>query len=53
MHSIGLSLVFLILALVFELLAAINVPSNGRISWGWLGLFFYFLMILVNRTAGV
>lgn len=38
----------LILALVFLGLAAFNIPSPPRLSWGWLGLFLFALVQLVG-----
>lgn len=35
------------LALVLLLLAALNVPSHPRANFGWFGMFFWLLSILI------
>lgn len=42
------SQIILLLALVFLGLAAFNIPSPPRLSWGWLGLFLLALVQLVG-----
>jgi hypothetical protein len=41
---ISVSAVLLVFAFVFLCLAALNVPSHPRISWGWLGLAIWMLV---------
>lgn len=44
----SLPFVLQLIALILVLLAALNIPSNSRISWGWLGLAFWFLSFMLG-----
>lgn len=41
------------LAVVLLLLAGVNCPAPPRLSLGWLGLFFWFLVALLGGALGV
>lgn len=43
----SVTLVLHVAAIVCLALAAVNVPSGAQISLGWLGLFFWFLPLVV------
>ncbi len=46
---ITINLFIMVLALVFLLLAALKVPEPERYpSWGWLGMFFWLLSVVIH-----
>jgi hypothetical protein len=46
-----ITLVLQVVALVLLLLAALNIPQNPRISWGWLGMFFWLLSLMLAAVS--
>ena len=42
------SLILIVLAFIFALLAAFRAPSPPPIDWGWLGVTFWFASMLVG-----
>lgn len=45
----NVSIILLLVAVICWFLAAISVPS-GRVSLGWLGMFFFGLSLLVGNV---
>lgn len=43
-----ISMVFMILALIMLILAAANFPKESPVSFGWLGMAFWALAIIVG-----
>ena len=43
-------LIVMVFALVFLALAAANVPSHPRVTWGWLGMCLWLFVEMFSRV---
>jgi hypothetical protein len=46
--TITINLFLMVLALVFLMLAGLKVPEPPRLSFGWMGLFFWLLATVIR-----
>jgi hypothetical protein len=46
--TMGIPLLFILIAFVLTLLEAFHLVPNPRVNWGWLGIAFWFASLLVG-----
>jgi hypothetical protein len=44
----GIGLALILIAFVLALLEAFHLLANPRVSWGWLGIAFWFASLLIG-----
>ena len=49
--NITITLILQIVALVLLAMAGLNVPNKPRLVWGWLGMFFWLLSLMLAAVS--